>query len=484
MSGEASTVAARSEPRGAPGRARALTIVSALVLLGLAGWSGWRHFVESPLAGVASPERALALIVGRTMDLDDAVERRSGLARRLYGLLLTEGSNDVVQALAWYEELAARSDDPAVEVQLAVLEGEAGRLSRLRERTDAWANADSPIADLAPIVRAAYLGGDLDPADLRETADDVQEVLPPGWFRDRLALRLAMRLGDDATVRGTRRLQATRVEPVLTRARRLVAVDLATLLTGALALVTLEVRRRRQPGSAVVGPAALPPPWGGRAGIVVLCRGGAAGVILVMGLPVAAALAGVEHPALEPATVAVSALPVILLARRELLAPRGLARGWGMWPVRPGLLGLWALALIAVGTLIDLLLGLAGSWTGGAGHWTEWFDADLAWGTPLEAASSLASSVVVAPVVEEVVFRGLLFATLRRRLPALAAATVSGAVFALAHGYGLMGFLSVFASGVLWAWAYERSGSLLPAIVAHAANNFVAALAVLWLLRA
>ena len=60
---------------------------------------------------------------------------------------------------------------------------------------------------------------------------------------------------------------------------------------------------------------------------------------------------------------------------------------------------------------------------------------------------------------------------------------LGAAVFAAAHGYGVAGFGSVFASGLLWSIAYERTGSLLPGMAAHAANNVSAACAVLALLR-
>jgi membrane protease YdiL (CAAX protease family) len=97
--------------------------------------------------------------------------------------------------------------------------------------------------------------------------------------------------------------------------------------------------------------------------------------------------------------------------------------------------------------------------------------------------ASLLGTVVFAPVLEEVVFRGLLYGTLRRGLGWPAAAVLSGAVFAVAHGYGLAGFGSVFVSGVMWAVAYEKTGSLLPGMAAHAVNNVSAACAVLALLR-
>jgi membrane protease YdiL (CAAX protease family) len=48
----------------------------------------------------------------------------------------------------------------------------------------------------------------------------------------------------------------------------------------------------------------------------------------------------------------------------------------------------------------------------------------------------------------------------------------------------VLGFISVFWSGMLWAWIYEKTGSLLPSMFAHAANNLLVCLSILYLLRA
>ena len=87
------------------------------------------------------------------------------------------------------------------------------------------------------------------------------------------------------------------------------------------------------------------------------------------------------------------------------------------------------------------------------------------------------------PVLEELLFRGVLYGTLRLRLGPWPATAVSAGVFALAHGYGVIGFASVAMSGVLWAVAYERTRSLLPGILAHALNNIQATAIVLATLR-
>ena len=48
---------------------------------------------------------------------------------------------------------------------------------------------------------------------------------------------------------------------------------------------------------------------------------------------------------------------------------------------------------------------------------------------------------------------------------------------------GAIGFVSVLWSGTLWALAYERTRSLLPAIFGHVFNNLFVSAEFLWLLR-
>ena len=141
------------------------------------------------------------------------------------------------------------------------------------------------------------------------------------------------------------------------------------------------------------------------------------------------------------------------------------------------------LALLAAGQAGEWMLGWAGRVFAVPAHWTEWFDRDLAWGPRGLVGLTLLDTVVLTPILEESVFRGLLFATLRRRFGLAASATLSAAVFAVAHGYGVLGFAAVFWSGLVWAVAYEKTGSLLPPIVAHGVDNLMASLSVVLLLR-
>lgn len=84
--------------------------------------------------------------------------------------------------------------------------------------------------------------------------------------------------------------------------------------------------------------------------------------------------------------------------------------------------------------------------------------------------------VVMAPLAEEVFFRGFLFAGLRRRFSFWPAALMSGALFAVAHGQpGL--FIPLTGVGAIFAFTYERTGTLAAPIGAHFLFNLVSFLA-------
>jgi membrane protease YdiL (CAAX protease family) len=81
--------------------------------------------------------------------------------------------------------------------------------------------------------------------------------------------------------------------------------------------------------------------------------------------------------------------------------------------------------------------------------------------------------IVIAPICEEVFFRGFLFRILRTRMSFWVAAVVDGVVFGLVHGsFVIVPVLAVL--GVVLCWVYERTGSLVPAIAIHAFNNTLA----------
>jgi len=118
-----------------------------------------------------------------------------------------------------------------------------------------------------------------------------------------------------------------------------------------------------------------------------------------------------------------------------------------------------------------------------AGAWWEGFDELITFGPLSIALLDTLDAVVGAPIVEEIIFRGLLFGALVRSMGFVAAAIVSSLVFAAVHGYGLEGTLAVTLTGSLLCWIYWRTGRLWTAILAHGVHNTIVVLP-MWAARA
>ena len=78
--------------------------------------------------------------------------------------------------------------------------------------------------------------------------------------------------------------------------------------------------------------------------------------------------------------------------------------------------------------------------------------------------------VIVAPITEELFFRGVLQRSLTIRYGPRVGIILSGVLFGLVHGLPWQ-ILPALLLGLLFAWWTERTQSLWPALVGHAANN-------------
>jgi uncharacterized protein len=77
---------------------------------------------------------------------------------------------------------------------------------------------------------------------------------------------------------------------------------------------------------------------------------------------------------------------------------------------------------------------------------------------------------VLAPVLEEMLFRGVILRAFLQRYPRGIAIVHSAGIFGLAH-MNLYQFVAAFTLGLLAGWLYERTRSLWPCIALHAAYN-------------
>lgn len=79
---------------------------------------------------------------------------------------------------------------------------------------------------------------------------------------------------------------------------------------------------------------------------------------------------------------------------------------------------------------------------------------------------------MIVPLQEEIVFRGLIYPTLRKGYGRWKGIIVSAIFFASMH-FDIIRFLPLLLGGIVLAWLYEKSKSLWPSIIAHGVWNIL-----------
>lgn len=100
---------------------------------------------------------------------------------------------------------------------------------------------------------------------------------------------------------------------------------------------------------------------------------------------------------------------------------------------------------------------------------------------PLALSLTFISLVILVPLAEEIVVRGLLYTSLKRILPLLFAALTTSALFAIAHlpeggpaGPLYIAAIDTFVLSLVLIYLREKTGSLWASITLHAAKNGIA----------
>jgi len=81
-------------------------------------------------------------------------------------------------------------------------------------------------------------------------------------------------------------------------------------------------------------------------------------------------------------------------------------------------------------------------------------------------------SAFAGPIVEEIFFRGFAYSVFRKRFGIFAGIVLSAAFFAYVHA-NLASFFPIFCLGILLAYIYERTGSLIPSMTVHIIHNSI-----------
>jgi hypothetical protein len=158
---------------------------------------------------------------------------------------------------------------------------------------------------------------------------------------------------------------------------------------------------------------------------------------------------------------------VKLALGRITAADLGLRRVRRVWPA----VGWAAVALVAFNAIGLLLAELFGQ------------PKDQALVGEIRAEDALAILIVwgvlvcvLAPIVEEVFFRGFMFTVFARRMGVAWAAVLDGVVFGIGHAGGAeaIQLVALGAFGVALCLLYWRTQSIIPGMALHALNNSIA----------
>lgn len=186
-----------------------------------------------------------------------------------------------------------------------------------------------------------------------------------------------------------------------------------------------------------------------------------------------------DRDGLSALLVAVPVSSLTLVAIALLAAGRSRSRELRLVPsgVRAREILVMAAGILALSQALESLVLLLGVGTGPA---LEWLTRTMAATTPLGLALAVVVVGLLAPVGEELFFRGYMLTRLRAVWSPGPAILVSAIAFGIIHGEWVHGLLAA-GIGVYLGLVSERTGSVVPAMICHAVNNTASVLLSAWL---
>ena len=131
-------------------------------------------------------------------------------------------------------------------------------------------------------------------------------------------------------------------------------------------------------------------------------------------------------------------------------------------------IAIWSFALLATSVLILYLMSLfGGSYENSK---TESIQSQISLFTVLIA---VVSAGIVSPVYEEIFYRGFLYRWFRTRFGRGWALFLSSAIFMAAHIPTYNTLAINFAAGLIFAWTYETTKSVIPGMIVHGLTNTI-----------
>ena len=174
------------------------------------------------------------------------------------------------------------------------------------------------------------------------------------------------------------------------------------------------------------------------------------------------------------ATIIANIVPYYLCAKKLGLSVKGFFSKPDITGFSAVTFGSVALSIsFAAGTLISLINFVLGKFRIGLS--TPSFDIPLH--SSVGAAAMILTMVIIAPVTEEFIFRGVVLNTFKKYGSGFAVVS-SSLLWALMHG-NIVQAVPVFGMGLILGVVALRSKSIIPSIIIHMINNLIATLALL-----
>jgi membrane protease YdiL (CAAX protease family) len=79
-------------------------------------------------------------------------------------------------------------------------------------------------------------------------------------------------------------------------------------------------------------------------------------------------------------------------------------------------------------------------------------------------------AAVVGPIIEELFFRGFMYSAFKKHIGVIGAMLITAVMFAALHAHAV-GFVPIVVLGLLLAYLYEKTGTLVSSITVHVIHN-------------
>lgn len=129
----------------------------------------------------------------------------------------------------------------------------------------------------------------------------------------------------------------------------------------------------------------------------------------------------------------------------------------------------WTIALIVVSIVLVIIMSEFGVGTDNSK--TDSLQSQL---TLLNFFIGFISAAVISPIYEEIFYRGFLYRFFSSRYGIGAGMLLSASIFTLVHIPTFNTLPVNFVSGLIFAWIYQKTGSVLPCILMHGLFNGIA----------